>query len=370
MRCHNLKKVSASDRSLKTFRKDRAKNRHIFYLQPVSQYTIEGELIANFESFYDAEKTFGIDVAAIYHAITKKTMVAGAYRWFLQSEPPKKEDFAMINSSDIFFNVELWERLGKPLVNKKNPPACLNLLLEDLPGEHWVPLPGFEKRFSISNKGRIKRLAGWNNFEKKIFKKESILPQTVEFKSDTMYSICAVLDDSNDKKKKFRIEIARWLYYCFVEKFDLNDKTLVIINENDPQWRLDLSKFVLHSMKDVLEQTAIKSVRIILNSKKIFNNILWEKLGKPKIDKKNPPPIMDLSLNDLPGEHWKPLPGYEGKCVISNKGRVKRLSNWKMGIQFFAEEQIVTINVNKVKDTCYLCFRHFPVFFIIVCRRI
>lgn len=66
----------------------------------------------------------------------------------------------------------------------------------------------------------------------------------------------------------------------------------------------------------------IKSIRIVLNSKKTLNHKLWEKLGKPLIDKKNPPAIMNLSLIDLPNEQWKSLPGYKGKYVISNwKGK-------------------------------------------------
>src|SRR5690606_20915180 len=111
----------------------------------------------------------------------------------------------------------------------------------------------------------------------------------------------------------------------FIEKFDLKDKNLVIVNESNPQWDIDISKLTLQSANDILsernKQDATK-VRTILNSKKVFNDSLWEKLGKPQINKKNPPAIFDLSLRDLPGEHWKPLPGLGGKYVISNKGRV------------------------------------------------
>ncbi|REC61311.1 hypothetical protein DRF65_16480 [Chryseobacterium pennae] len=353
----NLKKVSASERSLKTFRMDRAKNRHILYLQPVSQYTTEGDHVADFESFYAAEKAFGIDVEAIYHAIIQQTLIAGAYRWFLQSEPPQKQDFIMTDTSGKWFNEKLWERLGKPSINKRNPPACLNLSTDDIPDEQWIPVPGFEGRFSISDKGRIKRWGSWNTFGKKIFQKERILPQIVEFKTDTIYSMNVVLDDLHDSKKKTHMEIARLLYYCFIKKFDLNDKKSVVINNNKPQWKIDLSKLILHSNKEVPEENKIKSVRIVLNTKKIFNNNLWKKLDKPKIDKKIPPAIMNLSLKDLPNERWEPLPGYEGKYTVSSKGRVKRLSGWKFGIHFFAEEQILNINITKVKDTRYLCFR-------------
>lgn len=58
-----------------------------------------------------------------------------------------------------------------------------------------------------------------------------------------------LLDDVYDKKKKTQIEIARLMHYCFVEKFDLTDKTVVVINENDPQWKVDLTNLVLRPVK-------------------------------------------------------------------------------------------------------------------------
>ncbi|MFP3597929.1 NUMOD4 domain-containing protein [Chryseobacterium sp. SIMBA_029] len=353
----NLNKISASEKSLKVFQKNRIKNRHVLYLQPVSQYTTEGKLVAHFDSFYAAEKAFGISVTAIYSAITNEVLITGGYRWFLQSKPPKKEDFISTDTSKRIFNEELWQRLGRPKINKSNPPACMNLSIEDIPGEQWKPLPDFEKQYSISNKGRVKRWEAWNVTGRRIFKKDCILPQHVEFKDDTVYSMHVILDNLADKKKKISIEIIRFLYYCFIKEFDLNSKTNIIINKNKPQWKADASKLILQKAKDPPKDKKLKSIRIIANSGNLFNSFLWEKLAKPKIDKKNPPAILNLSLKDLPDEQWKPLPGYEDKYVISNKGRIKRLSGWRIGIIFFEEEQIVITNLTKVKDSCYLVFR-------------
>lgn len=147
------------------------------------------------------------------------------------------------------------------------------------------------------------------------------------------------------------------MYYCFLKEFNLNNKAFLVINKNKPQWKANLTNLVLQTVKDTPENKKLKSIRIILNSGKIFNSSLWEKLDKPKINKKNPPPIMNLSLKDLPNEQWKPLFGYEGKYVISNKGRVKRLSGWKTGSSFFEEEQILAISLTKIKDKSYLFFR-------------
>ncbi|MBE4947484.1 NUMOD4 domain-containing protein [Chryseobacterium culicis] len=64
------------------------------------------------------------------------------------------------------------------------------------------------------------------------------------------------------------------------------------------------------------------------NSTRLLNRSLWEKLGGPSIDETNPPACMNLSLKDLPGERWKPIPGFEDCYIISNMGRIKRLAGW------------------------------------------
>ncbi|WP_139222044.1 NUMOD4 domain-containing protein [Chryseobacterium oleae] len=38
-----------------------------------------------------------------------------------------------------------------------------------------------------------------------------------------------------------------------------------------------------------------------------------------------------MSLDDLSGEHWELIPVLENRYVISNKGSVKRLTQWTIG---------------------------------------
>ncbi|THV57541.1 NUMOD4 domain-containing protein [Chryseobacterium candidae] len=255
-------------------------------------------------------------------------------------------------------NKALWKKLGKPEIDQNNPPACMNLSLKDLPGEEWKPLPGFEKQFSISNKGRIKRLNTWTDNKIKTFLNEHITSLNMNrLKNTDTYYIYALL---NHNGKRPRITIARMLYYCFVETFDLNNKSLAVVNKNKPLWDMDLSKLFLYHQRQLIKESkalAPIKIRTILNSKKNFNDLLWERFGKPYIDKNSPPAILDLSLKNLPGEEWKPLPGFEGKYVISNKGRVKRLSGWGVGTHFYGEEQIVSINIMKENEYSYLVFR-------------
>lgn len=231
----------------------------------------------------------------------------------------------------------------------------MNLLLKDLPGENWKPFPDLEEYFAISNKGRIKRLNTWTQSISQTFWKEHIISLFVQKSDSEKYFLYTKI---NCNGRSYNIAITRMLYYCFIEEFDLKDKNLVIVNESDPQWDIDISKLTLQSFNDILKERNT-TVRTVLNSKKVFNDSLWERLGKPLIDKNNLPAIFDLSLHDLPDEHWKFLPGFEGKYIISNKGRAKRLSGWTAGNRFYAEDQIISLNLKKAEPS-HLYFRLHP----------
>lgn len=123
----NLEKISAKEKRLTIFRKDRSRNVHVDYLKSVSQYTVEGKFIASFESIYAVREKLGIACESIMDVINKTNLTSGTFRWFLEDNPPKKEDFYMVKTSDIsdgLLNTYLWEKLGKPKIDKKNPPSC------------------------------------------------------------------------------------------------------------------------------------------------------------------------------------------------------------------------------------------------------
>lgn len=361
----NLEKISAREKNLRIYRFERGKSVHTDYSQPISQYTVEGDFVADFENFYAVEKALGIGLESILNVINKERLTAGTFRWFLQSHPPKEEDFLIPEKSDTsgrLFNYTLWKKLGKPPINQKNPPPCMNLSINNLPGEQWktINLPKFKNKFSISNKGRVKRLGGWNSASRRLFLKEVIVPQFVGFNSDMNYFLYCQL---HDNKKKKHVSVFRLLYYYFVKEFDLSDKRLIVINENEPKWNINISKLSLQKIDDKsqkeenIDLCILNKMRVILNSGEIFNEALWKRLGNPKIDKKNPLPILNLSLKDLPNEHWVPLPGFEGKYEISNMGRIKRLSGWIIGTQYFGEEQIMPLCLNKENSAYHLYFR-------------
>ncbi|ANF49956.1 hypothetical protein A0O34_05185 [Chryseobacterium glaciei] len=66
--------------------------------------------------------------------VHKEFLTAGGFRWFLKSYTPKKEDFIItdkLDSSGKLLNLSLWRKLGKPEVDKNNPPPCMNLSIKD-----------------------------------------------------------------------------------------------------------------------------------------------------------------------------------------------------------------------------------------------
>lgn len=252
----NLEKVSVTEKRLATFRKDRSRNVHVDYMKPVSQYTVDGEFIASFESIYAVEEKLGIACESIMDVINKNILTSGTFRWFLRDNPPQKEDFYMVKTADTsngVLNEYLWEKLGKPKIDEKNPPPCFNLSVKDILEEYWVPVPisGFESRFVISNKGRVKRLSGWILKGRIMFLQEKILSQRLIINSEKTYSLLCTL---RNEGKYVRVIMSKLLYYCFVEKFDLSDRNLMVVNESDPLWDIDISKLSLHPANYVLKE--------------------------------------------------------------------------------------------------------------------
>lgn len=252
----NLETISPSEKQIKTFLEDRARNVKVDYEKAVNQYSVEGDLIASFESINAVYETLGISCESIMDVINKIFLTAGGFRWFLQSDTVKKEDFVISPkpTTDQLLNTSLWKKLGKPAIDKKNPPACMNLSLKDLPDELWKPIPDFENQYLISNKGRVKRLANWTLKGRRVFLREQILSLIMSVhKNSDFYSLYAIL---NYNGKQAVVTITRQLYYSFVEEFDIKGKTWVVLNDNQPLWDVSISKLSLHSIHSVLKKYA------------------------------------------------------------------------------------------------------------------
>ena len=75
------------------------------------------------------------------------------------------------------------------------------------------------------------------------------------------------------------------------------------------------------------------------NEAEIFNVYLWRKIGRPKTDKTNPIPALNLSPENLPGEKWKAINIAEG-YYVSNFGRIKRAARLKYEYNVWMKETI------------------------------
>lgn len=240
----NLGKITSIELRNKVLDTGRGKKGN--YRQAVSQYTVEGDFVASYDNIYAASKALGIHHTNILAIINKKGTTAGKFRWFAKDYIPTKEDFIpdVKTKSKKVFNTSLWKKIGEPPVDQNNPPACLNLSLEDIPGEIWKPIPNLEGYFAISNKGRIKRLDTWTDNKNKTLFRENIISLFL----DTSFNRkCYLYANLSHRCKRVQIRLNKYLYYCFVEKFDLNDRSIVVINKNEPLWNIDISNLELCS---------------------------------------------------------------------------------------------------------------------------
>lgn len=255
----NLELLSISEQRYKMFRKDRAKSWKSDSKQPISQYTIEGDFVADHESIYAAEKSPGLNSGGILYVLRNKSFTAGGFRWFYKEYQPEKQDFIFSSKNrkrttrtNEVLNINLWMRLGKPLIDENNPPAYMNLSLNDLPGENWKPVPDFEETYLVSNKRKVKRLSGWVAGKSKTYLGEQIMRLKCDSKSNNKDIIRFSVSLRKGQEKRFQIAHNRLLYCCFI-KFDVNDKTIVVNNQSQPMWDIDLSKLSLCSLSSVLK---------------------------------------------------------------------------------------------------------------------
>lgn len=108
--------------------------------------------------------------------------------------------------------------------------------LRNIKGEQWKDIPGLEGYFRISNVGRIKRLKreSVNSRGTVVIYKEQIIAPRLMFASnhhtaDTTAQLFAHLQVEG---RRYHLPIRRLVFHCFVQPFDLKDKTITIICKN------------------------------------------------------------------------------------------------------------------------------------------
>lgn len=109
-----------------------------------------------------------------------------------------------------------------------------NLLLWDLPGEEWRPLPfePFDAHYMVSNKGRIKKRArviikkdGTRNYLPELIIKQSVHHRYNHYLEHEVYTLRFGVAFDGIKKN---FSTCRIVYYIFISPFDLSDPDLIV----------------------------------------------------------------------------------------------------------------------------------------------
>lgn len=250
----NLELLTISEQKNKMFRNKRAQSWKSAYKAPICQYNMQGEFIKRYESIYDAEKQTGINSGSIYTVIHGHSLTASGFRWFPAHYRPTDKDFRVIaqnkmETKDDVLNLALWKKLAQPVIDSENPPPYLNMSLKNLPDEMWKPIPGFEGLYEVSNKGRVKKLAGWTSHINRIFLGEQILGLRFNETRGRYLDVCLTKN-----KKKTCVSITRLVYYCFVETFNLKDRSFVVACRDKNFKHVTPNNLELRSLGTVLHE--------------------------------------------------------------------------------------------------------------------
>jgi len=116
---------------------------------------------------------------------------------------------------------------------KKTKYPFQDLSSEDLPDEVWKDIPQLKGYYQISNKGRVRRIAHYRTTSQgvRIPVPGLVLCQQTKstynsFTQDYRFNLrfSATVD-----KRRYYITTARMVYHCFVEEFDLEDSSRVVL---------------------------------------------------------------------------------------------------------------------------------------------
>lgn len=128
------------------------------------------------------------------------------------------------------------EKKDTRVKKKLKIPHYENKDLADLPGEYWVDIPGLEGYGMISNLARIKRLSYEIGTKdgKTLLMDERIQAQKQtrhfnQFVQDYKQHLCSRIQIGGVTHS---LSVGRIMYYCFVEKFDLEDHSLYVTYED------------------------------------------------------------------------------------------------------------------------------------------
>lgn len=282
-----------------------------------------------------------------------------------------------------------------------------NLSLTDIPGEKWNDIPGFEDEYQLSSFGRLKSQGRWIDFGKY----DSYRPERIKkLKANKNNKHIDLSMQLHKHGKRYRLSVARYVYYLFIAPFNLEDHTVIISRKDGDILNTHYKNLVLKTISDVAKDgfaTNKRRSQFQLQAKPVtqydsrgnklahFSNAVqasaatgvtsnyindaartlkrtaggyyWRygkskskinilKLKKAKNESLpvDTPHYLNRNIIDIPNEKWNPVKGYEGNYEISDHGRVRSLSCLKKLItkhgnhaSFWTKELIMKQSMNK-----------------------
>jgi hypothetical protein len=211
--------------------------------KPVSQFTVDGTLVAQYSSMYEAGRINGIDERAIAGAAANDHNIV--YKGFVwqagHSKKLKKDKLIARNQPTVNTSLQL-----KRSEKKDGIPAVINLQLTKLEGERWKDFPGYEGLYKVSNFGRVKSLARISDGKQQHWCPERIKQLTAADKNKVAPGkrTTLIVTLSKDRRKR-TYSVARYVYYLFVKAFQIDDPSLRVYYKDGNPYNLHYSNLML-----------------------------------------------------------------------------------------------------------------------------
>lgn len=91
--------------------------------------------------------------------------------------------------------------------------------------------------------------------------KERIISLFLDIYSDKAYYLYV---DLNTNGRRVQVRINQMLYYCFIEEFDMKNRSLVVVNESEPLWNIDTSKLSLRPIQSFFKTKESEKISSII----------------------------------------------------------------------------------------------------------
>lgn len=129
-----------------------------------------------------------------------------------------------------------------------------NTELKSIKGERWKDITGFEMYFKVSNFGRIRRLAYEMEYSdgRVYIKPEKIIKPTLmtihnRFMNDTIYFLRTAI---TLHKQKHNYSLARLVYHCFIQPFNMEDESIIILTKDSDGRNIKPSNLKISSLSE------------------------------------------------------------------------------------------------------------------------